>query len=108
MEELKATLLADLTAELTITDDDFNEQLLEVKINGAIREVKEARHYPSHYTEEMIASDIESFYGNIRDLALYDYNTVGVEFQKSMNENSVSRTWADRSTMFNGVVPIAH
>ena len=55
----------------------------------------------------MIDEDMAQFYSTIRDVALYDYNTVGAEFQTSHNENSVSRAWVDRDKLFNRVIPLA-
>ena len=107
MDELINAIYQDLTAELESTDENFNADLLLIKVKGATKEVKQARHYPSNYTDEMVVSDMNSYYMNIRDIALYDYNIVGAEFQKSSSENSVQRTWVDRNSLFNGIVPIS-
>ena len=55
------------------------------------------------YTDEQIQEDLYNFYSVIKRVALYDYNQIGAEGEKSHNENSVSRTWEDRSKLFNGV-----
>jgi len=107
MEELIASIIEDLTIELSVTDANFNSDLLMAKVKSATREVKDVRKYPSSYTPTMISEDMEQFYSTIRDVALYDYNTVGAEFQTSHTENSVSRAWVDRDKLFNRVIPLA-
>ena len=105
--ELREEIISDLTTELQVTDDNFNPILLEVKVKSAIREVLSARRYPSSYTDEMIITDMRNYYGQIRNIALYDYNLVGNEGQKSSSENGISRSFVDRGSLFNGILPIA-
>lgn len=102
---LQGELIADLTAELE-NEATFNAKVLQSKIVGAIREVKTERKYPYYYTSSQIEKDLYGFYSNIRNIALYDYNRVGAEFEKSHNENSVSRTFEDREKLFCGVLPL--
>lgn len=106
LEELKEELIFDLTEELNI-DENFNSKLLEKKVVSAIKEVKTARRYPRTYDENRIFEDMEGFYSQIRSIALYDYNMVGVEGQTSSNENGISRVYVNRNTLFNGIKPIA-
>lgn len=109
-EEMKLTLEQELVADLTdeLSEDElFNEKILLSKIRNAIREVKRARSYPKSYTDEMIDSDLYDYYSNIRNIALYDYNMVGMEFEASHNENSVSQTMTDRNKLFAGIIPFA-
>ena len=47
-----------------------------------------------------------SIYSNIRGLALYDYNQIGVEGESSHNDNTGTRTWFSRNTYLEGVVAI--
>lgn len=92
----------DLVAELEI--DKANEQkLLKLKVKNAVREVRNRRNYPSHFTENDIQNDLNSLYSNIHDLALYDYNQIGVEGQSSHSENGESRAWKDREDCLKGV-----
>ena len=103
---LQDELIADLTAELE-NEATFNAKVLQAKVVGAIREIRRARNYPNYYSDERIEKDLYGFYSNIRNIALYDYNRVGAEFEKSHNENSVSRTYEDREKLFVGVIPLA-
>ena len=102
---LQDEIIADLTLELG-AEPTFNENALRQKVINAIREVKTARKYPSYYTEEQIARDLYNFYSNVRNIALYDYNKMGAEFEQSHNENSVSRSFVERNSLFSGITPL--
>lgn len=100
-------IVTELTTELTITDPDFNAVLLKSKVDSAYEEVKEARKYPSTYTDTVIETDMARFKRNVKNIALYDYNKIGAEFEDSHNGNGTSRNYSDRSKLFGGVIPIA-
>lgn len=102
MESLIDEILEDLMSELGLVEAS-DIAILASKIKNAYREVKRARNYPTSYTEVAIAKDMENYYSNIRDLALYDFNQIGVEGQVSHNENSTSRTWKSRRECLDGV-----
>lgn len=99
-------LIADLTEELS-KEPTFNASALKQKVVNAIREVKKARKYPGYYSEEQISRDLYEYYSNVRNIALYDYNKMGGEFEQSHNENSVSRSFVDRNSLFSGIVAIS-
>lgn len=103
---LEEELIEDLTVELS-DDKLFNATLLKSKVKNAIREVTRVRNYPSYYTDEQKSDDVYNYYTNIRAIALYDYNTIGIEGQTSSSENSTSRSYVDRNTYFAGVIPLA-
>lgn len=103
MELLLDEILEDLTTELNLLEDS-DVAILTSKVRNAYREVKRARNYQSGHTQEFIDRDIENFYSNIRELALYDFNQVGVEGQTSHSENGTNRVWKDRRECLNGVV----
>ena len=102
---LQDELIADLTLELG-AEPTFNADILKQKVVSAIREVKTARKYPPYYTETQITADLYNFYSNARNLALYDYNKIGAEFEQSHNENSVNRSFFDRKSLFSGILPL--
>lgn len=107
IDEMKDAIVEGLTIELQ-SDPDFSPEVLNEKVDNAIREVKLLRRYASAgYSTERIEKDIVSYYSNIRGLALYDYNQAGVEGQSSSQENSVLRTYVNRNRMFNGIVPLS-
>jgi hypothetical protein len=85
--------------------DDY--KLLIAKLNNAIRAIKSARNYPANYTSKMIADDLDNYYANIFDLAVYEYNQSGAEGEISHNENGTNRTYKSRRECFVGVIPFA-
>lgn len=107
ISEMKDLILAELEVELS-GDSMYDENMLSVKIDSAIREVKSARNYPTSYTQEMIDEDMERFYTNIKRIALYDYNQIGIEGQSMSSENGESRTFVNRESLFHGVIPLAY
>lgn len=101
--ELKNELIADLTIELQ-NDPTFDKDVLAVKVSDAIREVMMKRNYSAtSYTEKQIEKDLQNYYSIIKNVALYEYNHIGAEFESSHNENSVSRTWVNRDDLFKGL-----
>ena len=92
----------ELHSELDIDNPEDENKLLN-KVKNAVREVRNRRNYPSHFTENDIQEDLEMLYSNIYSLALYDYNQIGVEGQTSHSENGESRTWKDREDCLRGV-----
>lgn len=96
-----------LTSELTITDQHFNADLLRIKVNAAYDEVMGAKNYPSDYTSDMVIADMLNYKRQIRNIALYDYNKVGADFENGHSENGTNRTYSDRDKLFSGVIPIA-
>lgn len=108
-EEMREEIIEELKAELSEDGEALDAtalKLLESKVRGAIREVRATRRYPSSYTAEMIDADMEKYYSNAKNLALYDFNHIGIEFQVGSSENGISRTYAERESMFSGVIPL--
>lgn len=112
LEGLKEEIMTDLAAQLS-GEVGYSESVARSKLNVAFKEVMQARtvkfggKYPSSMTEEEIVEDFSQFYSHIFNLALFDYNTIGIEFQTSSTENSTTRTFRDRDRLFNGIVPLA-
>ena len=107
MEEMEEELIEDLTIELSISDADFNTDLLTQKVKNALREVKTARNYPASYTDDMIDADLKRYYSQTRSIALYDYNKVGADFEDSHSENGISYSFSERDKLFAGIIPLA-
>lgn len=84
---------------------DKEDEFLEELIYQAEQDVRLYRNYPSNYTEEMIEKDMNKFESIIVNLALYDYNQEGGEFQISSSENGTSRSWIDRDKILGKVTP---
>ena len=102
MEPLIVEILEDLKTELDLKKDS-DIAVLTSKVKNAYREVKRTRNYQPYHTQDFIYNDMKNFYSNIRELALYDFNQVGVEGQVSHNSNGTSRTWKDRKECLSGV-----
>ena len=100
------SIISELTIELQ-NETDFNADILALKVRNAYREVKQASNYPKSYTEETISADMENYYSNVKELALYDYNKVGAEGQTQYSADGESIHYVDRNKMFAGVLPIA-
>jgi len=101
-QELINEITTDLKSELgTLSQED--EARLSSKIKGAVREVRMKRSYPLSFSEDLIMQDLNAHYSNIRSLALYDFNQIGVEGQAGHSENGISRTWKDRNDCLIGV-----
>ncbi|MFR5739589.1 MAG: hypothetical protein ACLUEC_10465 [Coprococcus sp.] len=102
MEDILNEVYKDLVVELRLVDESDKGQLY-IKVKNAIREVVNRRAYPSHFSKEDIRKDLEMLYSNIHDIALYDYNQIGVEGQVSHSDNTNTRTWKDREECLKGV-----
>lgn len=111
-DSLKNAILADLIAQLH-DEPGYKVEVVESKLNTAFREVLQARtknyhgSYPQSYSTERAVNDLSQYYSHIFNLALFDYNTIGIEFQTSSTENSTTRTYRDRDRLFNGIMPIS-
>lgn len=103
INELQNEIVDDLTVELA-DDTDFNENMLEIKVKNAIREVKRKRNYPQSYDADMIAADLyNNYYDVIHDIALYEYNRIGAEGQSEHSEDDVRRSWVSKDELLKGV-----
>lgn len=107
MSTIQEDLIADLTVELSLADENFSTALLTSKVNNAVREVKAERNYPEYYTDAQIENDIARYYSIIREIVLYDYSHVGAYGEVQRNEDGIGRTYAERKDLFNGVVPLS-
>jgi len=106
MDELIEAIVTDLAEELS-GEVGYSEDVLRKKVTSAAKEVVRARRYPSDYEAEDITDDLNRFYSNIRNIALYDYTQIGAEFQTYSGEGAIFRNFMDRNKLFYGVVPFA-
>ena len=105
---MEEEIFEELKAELSETEGDkLNETLLMSKVKGAYRAVKTARKYPSSYTEAMIDRDMDNYYSQVREIALFDFNQIGSEGQTQYSQDGVSIHYVERDKLFYGVLPIA-
>lgn len=97
--------LEQLKIRLRQSDVSSENEFLQQLIFQAEQDVRLYRNYPDNYTEEMIEKDMKKFDSIIVNLALYDYNQKGGEFQISSSENGTSRSWIDRDKILGKVTP---
>lgn len=105
MDELVNEIYDELSTELGISDETDLSMLL-AKVKNAYREIKKIRNYPEDYTDSMVDKDMERYFSNIHSLAMYDYNQIGAEGEKTHSDNTGSRTWCARNSCLEGVVAI--
>lgn len=107
---LEQEIFADLSAELSVSDKNFNETLLLSKVRSSIRSIKGARKYqnnPEFYDDDRIEKDLHNYFENIRGLSLDRYNRIGADGESSHSENGTSRVYEDEKRWFLGVIPIS-
>ena len=97
--------LEQLKIRLRQSDVSSENEFLQQLIFQAEQDVRLYRNYPDNYTEEMIEKDMKKFDSIIVNLALYDYNQEGGEFQISSSEHGTSRSWIDRDKILGKVTP---
>ena len=97
----------DVSADELEVESEQDILLLQSKIKGAVREVKQKRNYAGRYTEEYVVNDLQNYFSNIKKLAMYDYGMIGGEFQKSNSDNGISVSMESRDSIFAGIVSIA-
>lgn len=107
MDDFAYAVGKDLKTELAISDENFDEVLLKTKVQNAIREVLHELGYSPLANSEKVVDELSMYYTNIRNIALYDYNTIGAEFSSQISESSVSRHYTDRNKLFAGIIPKA-
>ena len=105
IENLQNSIVKDIT-DVIGDEESFNEKQLTIKVKLAINETKEKRNYTAtSFNDDEIADDLWNYYSVIFNVALYDYNMIGAEGEKSHSENGVSRSYESREKLFNSVHP---
>ena len=107
-EEMQAEIADELKIELpqsmgVVPSDD----VINLKVKDAIREAIKERNYPESYTDEMILADLARLYANVKAKAYFKCVTVGGEYQASISDNGISRTFSEYEKLSNGILPIA-
>lgn len=102
---LQEQILAELTIELN-KEPSFDADILKIKVNDAYRKVKSRKCYHNtSFSEKQIEKHLyENHYQDIKDVALYNFNMIGAEFQKTHNENGVSRSWRTEDEIIGNII----
>lgn len=87
-------IIAELTVELQ-SQPTFNADILAIKVKDAYRKVKSRKCYENtSFDDESINEDLyNKHYQDIKDVAKYNFATLGADFEVSHSENSISRSW---------------
>lgn len=100
---IQTEIIADITAELGVLDT-FSADVLAVKVKNAIRDVMARRNYAAtSFSPDKILADLNNYYTAIYNLAIYDYNQIGMNGQTAHNENGINRTWVNRDDILRGI-----
>lgn len=103
MESLVNEILDSLIIELGL-EDASDIAILTCKVKSAYREARFRRNYQSSHSAAFIDNDMQNFYSNIKEAALYDFNQIGAEGQTGHSENGTNRSWKSREDCFYGIV----
>lgn len=108
IQEIESLVIDELKIELEIEENDTKEiRLLEVKVKNAVREIANAFNFKPWHEEDFIISTLDKHFGNIKQLAMYDYCKIGAEGQSEHQEKNISRVYNNRESCFVGIVPYA-
>lgn len=97
-EEMNIGIIGEIIAELTIelkNQPAFDAEVLKIKVTDAYRKVKARKLYENtSFSDEQIEKDLyNKHFQDIKDVAKYNFVTMGADFQTSHSENSISRSW---------------
>lgn len=107
MDELIQEVYEQLMSDINpVREGDAS--ILLIKVKNAVREVKEVRNYPDDATDTFIVSDLNRFWPTIYNLAMYDFNIRGAEWESTINENGEYRSFVDRGKILAEVTPFAY
>lgn len=108
IEEIKEHIVDVLKPELTITDPNFNEDLLEAKVSQVLDEAQAIKRYADvGYSERMILSDMSNGVPIFTAVSRYDYNQIGAEGQTQYSGDGESIHYVERGKLWYGWNPIA-
>lgn len=106
MDEFIQSIYERLMADIAPTREG-EQSILQVKVKNAYSEVKECRNYPDDTPQTFIDNDMKKFFTTIYNLAMYDFNIRGAEWQTTINENGEYRSFVDRAKVLAEVTPFA-
>lgn len=89
------------------SDDDTQDNLLQLFLNQAEKKVLKAR-YPYGATDSQKAKALTDYSDNVESIFVYLYNKQGVEGQTSHNENGINRSYESAgipSSFVDDIVP---
>lgn len=95
-----------------MNEDTYDENKLMFIVTKDIQEFKSAGPYKNnetyYSTEERIAQDLlDNYFGDMIELIIFDYATIGAEGQTQHSENDISRHYVDRNKYFANICKCA-
>lgn len=110
-EELMQDILDMAKAYFDFIEEEINDSFIVLLINSLVDGYKNARCYPSSYTDEMIEDDVEAYFSRKKThVAMYVipemYGRIGAEGLSSLTDAGTVRNWLPLSAL-SGVTPIA-
>lgn len=106
MDEFIQSIYERLKADIAPTREG-DASILQIKVKNAYLEVMDCRNYPDDTPESFIETDMKRFFTTIYNLAMYDFNIRGAEWQTTINENGEYRSFVDREKILATVTPFA-
>lgn len=93
-KEIQKSIFEELTVEFK-NQPTFNPEILKLKIKDAYRKVRARKCYENtSFSEEKINQELYyKYYQDIKDVARYNFATIGADFEVSHSEGDISRTW---------------
>lgn len=86
---------------------DGERSALIAYVNKAYDEVMLRRNYPSDMAGEAVERDMARYRSVVYDVAKYDFNIRGAEFQSVIQEGGEYRSFIDREKLFAPLVSYA-
>ena len=106
--DIKNKIIDTLTAELQITDPNFNADLLEVKVDNVLDEAQTIRGYDKiGYSDALIVADMTNGIPIFISVSRYDYNQIGAEGQTQYTGDGETIRYIERDKMWRGWTAIA-
>lgn len=102
---LEQEIISELAMEYK-KDPGFDIEIIAIKVRDAYRKVRAKKgYYNTNYSEEQIEKDLyNKHFQDIKDVARYNYVTIGGDFQVSHTENGVGRVWRTEDEVLGNIV----
>lgn len=113
MEDTMTVTVADMVisdlATMYSDQPTFNVDKIAVIVNKVVEEIINIRRYrEENYSDELIEKDLLNYKSQIYNVSEYDFSHIGAPHETSHSENSVNRSWIERSKLFAGIIPLSH
>lgn len=104
LKDIQNEIVDDLSYELSAEDNDYDENILEIKAKNVLREAIARRNYPATTSDDVIMRELYREIARWEKITLFDYNQIGAEGQSLHSEDDVQRSWVSRDDLWIGWV----